>query len=275
MLAKLSFEVVESPVKYTTGDLMLDCNSHKVLSRSDDNRVLSVMKNSYIPTLNKDFMESTERMMEISGFKFEGYSEFDNGRVIFSHLKNTDGGVQIGGHKIDDYLLMGSSFDGRFPFFIGTTTYMIRCKNQFSKISKIESIRHTKSAPRRIDELMRSLEIYFNERKQMYVNFEKMNQYEIDPDIRKRAMDFILEISQEDRLAETISTRKLNQFDTLDIAINGEIADLGNTLFGLFQGATKYTTHFLTQKERTFGNVLGNAAKINNRAYQFATELIY
>jgi hypothetical protein len=170
--------------------------------------------------------------------------------------------------------MLGSSFDGRYPFIIGTSTVLIRCKNQFSKISKLDRVRHTKSAPKRRDELMRSLEIYFNERKKMYQNFERLNTVEIDDKIKREAMDFILKVSKEDRLEGKLSTRKLNQLEMLELAMNTEISDLGLTAWAIFNGATRYSTHTLTQKEKTFGNAFGNPAEINNRALQFTNELM-
>jgi hypothetical protein len=274
MLEKLTFEIQESPVLYDVQGQILTSGSHKVISRNDNNSVISVMKNSYNPMLNADFMESTERMKEISGFEIAGYSEIDGGRIILSHLKNNLTDFEIGGHKIDDYLLLGSSFDGRYPFFIGTTTVLIRCQNQFSKISRVEKVRHTKSAPKKREELMQSLEAYFTNRKAMYENFEKMRQYEVDDTVKKLAIDYILNVSKEDKLDTEISTRKMNKMLLLDSNMISEMNDLGNNLWSLFNGVTKYTTHELTQKESVFGNMFGNAALLNNRAYEFATNLV-
>lgn len=274
MLEKLTFEIQESPVLYDVNGQILTSGSHKVISRNDNNSVISVMKNSYNPMLNADFMESTERMKEISGFETAGYSEIDGGRIILSHLKNNLTDFEIGGHKIDDYLLLGSSFDGRYPFFIGTTTVLIRCKNQFSKISRVEKVRHTKSAPKKREELMQSLEVYFANRKAMYENFEKMLQYETDDTVKKLAIDYILNVSKEDKLDTEISTRKMNRMLLLDSNMITEMNDLGNNLWAIFNGVTKYTTRELTQKENVFGNIFGNPALLNNRAYEFATNLV-
>ena len=278
MLAKrldaLSFEIQESPVLYSHNGQIITSKNYKVISRSDNGEEISTMKNSYLPMYNSHFTESTERMAEISGFKIEGYSELDGGRIIFSHLKNTIEDFRIGGNKIDDYLLLGSSFDGRFPFFIGTTTNFIRCQNQFSQISKVEKIRHTKSAPKRVDELLRSLEIYFQTRQTMYENFERMGNVKIDEATKQLAMDYVLQISKEDRLAGEISTRKLNQLGVLNNSVITEFNDLGQNLFGLFNGVTRYTTHELNIKERSFGNIFGTAAEINKKAYNHSLELM-
>ena len=95
MLEKLSFEIKSAPVLYNVDGTVLNSGSHKVLYRSDNNSELSVMKNSYTPLLNQHFMETTERMSEISGFPIQGYSEFKGGSVVLSHLKNDQKNNQV------------------------------------------------------------------------------------------------------------------------------------------------------------------------------------
>lgn len=264
----LSFEIQETPVLYNHNGEVITSESHKVISKVETGESLSVMKNSYSPMYNKDFMETVDRMQEVSGFKFEGYSEIDKGRIILAHLKN-NGDYQIGDDHIKDYLLLGSSFDGRFPFFIGTTSEFIWCKNQFSKISKFEKVRHTKSAPKKREELMIGLEVYFKNRQKMYENFEKMKTIKVDEEIIKMAKDYILSVSEEDRLDGKISTRKLNQLELLNSSMIIELEHFGQNMLGVFNGVTRHTTYNLKQKENVFGNVFGTASILNNRAYEF------
>ena len=274
MLEKLTFEIQESPVLYSVDGEVLTSKTHKVLSRSNDNVEISTMKNSYKPMLNSDFMETTERMKKISGFEMTGYSELDGGKIILSHLKNNLSDFNINGHKIEDYLLMGSSFDGRYSFFVGTTTVLLRCTNQFSRITQAEKVRHTKSAPKRIEELLTALEIYFDSRKVMYEKFQKMTKVKIDPIIRQMAVDYIMEVSNEDRLEGKISTRKANIIDIINSNIDFEMGDLGQNMWALLNGVTRYTTHERKQKEQSFGNVFGSGAQINTRMYQFANQFV-
>lgn len=269
MLQELTFEIKESPVLYDHNGQVITSDSHKVIAKENGN-MLSVMKNSYNPMFNKDFTESVNRMQDVSGFNVEGYTEMDGGRIILAHLKN-NGEFEIKGNKIEDYLVMGSSFDGRYPFFIGTTTKVIWCQNQFSKISKLEKVRHTKSAPKKREELMVGLEIYFQNKRKIYENFESMIKVEVDEEVVKMAQDYILNVSKGDRLDGKISTRKTNQLQLLDNAMLIELEHFGMNMFGIFNGATRYSTHSINQKEQSFGNIFGTVATINDRAYQFAT----
>jgi hypothetical protein len=274
MLDTIPFEILETPVLYDVDGQLLESTKHKMLYRSDNNEELYTSKASYVPMSNEHFMETTEKMKEISGFEITGYQLFQNGVIVLSYLKNNQDDIAINGCKIDDYLMLGSSCNTRFPFFVGTTTILLRCQNQFSRINRIEKIKHTHSTPKKIDELMRSYELYFKQRKEMYENFERMHNYEIDIEIKKDALAYIMKLDKQEMLDSTISSRKLFQVDQLSRAMNGEISELGKNLFGMFNGVTKFTTHILKTKNNVFGNVFGNPAEINKRAYEFSMQLI-
>lgn len=269
MLEKLSFEIMESPVLYKVDGKVHNSMTHKVLHRNDNGLPLSVMKNSYTPTLNKHFMETTEELVRISGFENSGYSELNGGQIVISHLKNTQDDLFIGGHKIDDYLITGSSCDGKYAWFLGTTTVLLRCTNQFSKMNQVQKIRHTKSSPKKIDELVRSLEVYFKGRQEMYENFNRMQNVQIDDEIKEAAILYLLKLDEQEMLEGNVSTQKLNQAELISLALDHEIAEVGDNLWGLFNGITYYTTHILNQKEQVFGNLFGQAGQLNKRAYDF------
>lgn len=268
----LSFEIKESAIY--TNDTVID--GYKAISKNSG-EILSVMKDSYFPMYNSDFMESVNRMSEISGFEISGYSEISGGMKIAGHLKNNTENLMIGNFPIEDYLVLGSSFDGSTSFFLGTNTTLVRCQNQFSRISKMEKVRHTKSSPKRVDELLRTLDIYFQNRKEMFANFERMGNFKIDEKIKREAMEYVLGIKQEDKLLDKISTRKQNQLSLMDSAMLVELAEVGNNLFGIFNGVTKYTSHLMSEKSIVnagFGNMFGTPAEINSKAYDFALSLI-
>jgi len=275
MLQELTFEAIEAPIFYDVNGQKIQSPEHKAIVRSDDNSALSIMKKSYHPMFNKDFMKSVEQMMAISNFDFTGYSEINGGRIVIAHLKNNKENLAINGHEIKDYLVMGNSFDGSSPFFIGTTTELLRCKNQFSRINRMERVRHTKSSPKRRDELFRALEVYFKQRDQMYQNFNQLTKVQVDEATRKLAADYIMGIKEEDRLAG-LSTRKENQVILLDNRMIQEMNDVGQTAWGLLQGSTYYTTHDMSEKSRErsgFGSLFGKPAEINQKALSFCNNL--
>ena len=115
--------------------------------------------------------------------------------------------------------------------------------------------------------MMTYIKSHFAERQVMYNAFNRFGDKIVSAELFDKALDFVLKVD----LTKEISSQKQNQKDALRNAIVGESNDLGDNLWGLFNGVTKYTTHELNGKDRVFGNVLGNANNINQRAYQFCT----
>lgn len=229
--------------------------------------VISVMKNSYTPLHNSEFTDLVETMSNVSGFNITGYSDFYDGNIVLGYLKNTLENFNIGGNKIEDYIVLGNSHNGSRPFFVGTTTNLLRCTNQFSRLSSFERIKHTKSAAEKFSDLVEAFKMYVEARKKMYEKFTVFQDVKVDDEVRTLVIRRMLEIAETEKL-EDVSTRKANQFELIENRIISETTELGNNLWGLFNGITKFVTHDLNVKNKGFGNVLGAAHSMNERAFE-------
>ena len=251
-------------------------DNYQGIVRSDNGSIISIMKNSYSPLTNKEFLDITKKMSETTKFGVKGFVDFRGGRRVVAYLENTKGNIKIGDHPIKDYMILGNSFDGSTPFVIGTTSILIRCQNQFTRLfrelkdNQLAKIRHTGTKDVKIQELLQYVEQYYSGRDEMYRNFEKMRKVKIDDKIRNEMLDMILKI--DDRTG--ISTRKENTLKEVENAIKKETSVLGNNLWGLFNGITYYTTHEVDSKTKVFGNVFGKVARYNEGAYQYALQHI-
>jgi len=175
-MSDLNYEVVESPIYYMGNEgFMVSDDRYKGLVRDDNNELLSVKRNSYNPLFIKDFKAITDKVQKASGFDFETYQEFDGGRIILSYLRNNQGLQSVAGFPMNNYMVIGSSFNGKTSTFIGSNSTMIRCMNAFSRISRTNRIRHTASADIKIEELINSIEDYFTITQNMYQEFEPIN----------------------------------------------------------------------------------------------------
>lgn len=246
---------------------------YKAIVRDDNGGVLSVMKNSYSPMTNAQFIEIVERIREISGFELTGYNEFKGGRKVLAFLENNKEDCRIGSHKILNYMLLGNSFDGSTSFFQGTSTILIRCQNQFSKIQVQNKIRHTKAIHGKLQEFYDYLDFYLNQKEKMIETFNRFGNVSLTEELQEAMIKFVLDVKEVSE--KEISTRKQNQIDLLRNTILAETKDLGYNMWGAFNGVTKYTTHELTTKNPVFGNVFGSQADINDRAFEFAEKSLF
>jgi hypothetical protein len=269
MTKDLEFEVIESPVYY--GDLQTESNNYKSLIRSDNNELLSIMKSSYKPLYVRDFKQMTNRLQKASGFEFEGYSEFDGGRVILGYLKNNQQINKMAGFDVKDYLVVGSSFNGKTSTFIGSSSIVIRCMNAFSRISKDNKFKHTISAESKLNEFVGSIEEYFALTKQMYEEFSIWNEISVKQDTAKLAIETMVDW---DNHIDN-SKQKQNKAEIIKKCMIEETNVFGSNLLGLFNGFTKYSSHYINEDKRSFGNIVGSGQRVNDKAYHIIKELEY
>ena len=247
-------------------------DSHRAIVRNDNDHVISVMKKSYHPLSNENFKERVARLADISGFELTGFNEFKEGAKVLAFLKNNGEVTKIGNHQMDNYMVIGNSFDGSSSFFVGTSTVLIRCQNQFSQIGKMMKVRHTKNSEIKMDGLYTYFDFYLNTRDKMFENFNRFGQVKTNDEIREKMVHHVLGIKNSAVISE-LSTRKTNQIAALYNNIAIEEKDLGTNLWSTFNGITRYTTHELNRDNQTFGNVFGSAATFNDKAYELAVQL--
>jgi len=240
---------------------------YKAIIRDDNGEILSVMKKSYSPMNNSEFLEIVTKIQEISGFNLAGFNEFKGGRKVLGFLENNRENFSIGGNKIKDYFILGNSFDGTSSFFTGTTSVLIRCQNQFSQIIEHNKIRHTKKIKTKLDEYYAYLDFYFNQRDTLYKTFERIGNIKLTEELQEQMINFILGIKENSE--KELSTRKQNQIELLRTTILTETKDLGENLWGAFNGVTKYTTHEIESRNPVFGNIFGIQGDINKRTLSF------
>ena len=268
LVQSLDWEVKTQPVLYNSNGQIIEDHGYMHLSKSTGGS-LSVMSNKYVPLTTEDFRRNIEILEEVSGYSLEGFQEFKGGRVILGVLKSPDPATQA---KIPslNYIVAGSSFDGSRPFFIGNSTLLIRCQNAFSQITMFDTVKHTKSSPLKIERVQKAFAAYLQSQKSINTNFERMDLVKVSEKDKIEYARMVLNILPTTELP----TVTQNRLDNLVSVINQETEDVGNTVFGMFQGVTRYTTHSIKQKEEIFGNIIGTKNYYNQRAYQGALELV-
>lgn len=270
MITNLSWEVEERPLFSNNQRI----EGYKALYRSDNNELLQVAKSTYTPVTNERFLEVITRLSEITGFPIEMYDEVNKGKKVIAFLKCTDP-ITVNGYKFKDWLMVGNSHDGSTGFFIGNSNMMIRCENRFTKQFQSLKVLHTANNDFRINQLANSFDDYTKQRQRFYNRFSEYIDFEIIEGDKSKIVNSLVEVSPlEIEQPETISTRKQNIITDIHRSIERETSELGNNLFGLFNGVTHYTSHVRRQKEAVFCNAFGTSADFNNRALTFCETLI-
>lgn len=149
------------------------------------------------------------------------------------------------------------------------TNYIYRCENMFSSTQKGLRVFHTKGHDSKIDVAVKQYEMYYNARTGFYEMMEGFANIPTTASMRNDFMNTVLRIDD----GKELSARMRNIRDSLTSCIAQESAELGNNLFGLFNGLTRYTSHVLESRNKIFGNPFGHSNTLNQRGYQFCQEV--
>jgi len=268
----IGFEIQERPIYNADGNKI---DNWKEIINGETGAVLNVARESYTPTANDRLIEMAEGIQESTPFNVEGYAVFQGGKKVLAYLKNP-APPRIAGQQAQDFLVIGNSHDGSTALFSGFTSYVYRCENMFSRANQQIRILHRKNHDRDIEEAEKYINLYYNEQTGVYEQLNELQAYKTNNHLKGDFIREMLELpasfdpmNYESR--EVLHGRKRNQLEALESSINHETYALGDNLFGLFNGATRYTTHELKQRGNVFGNVFGNANKLNEKAFNFVT----
>jgi hypothetical protein len=241
-----------------------------------DYRTFHIAKKTYNPPTTEEFQEHYHELAKITGFEPVGFQEWDEGSRIFGYLKNTQDKFDIDGHEIDDYLLIGVGYGGNTSFFIGSVNKLLRCQNEFGLINRTWKIRNTSGRQLKTKELLDGFQEHMTVRNTMFETFRQFKKVNIHHDLIVEAKRRIMDMDKEETVAD-LGTRRKKQYSEITAAISIETSELGNNLWGLFNGVTRFTTHKMMRdqsEKNIFGNVVQGEVrhKYNRSAYEFCKE---
>lgn len=266
METQFGWDVIEHPVFLGNGE---KAKGYKALTRSDNSEILNVCKDSYTPTSNERLMEFVDNVSRTTGYSIQSVDEFTGGRKVLAFLKAEDSNLV--GYGFQNYMVVGNAHDATNAFFVGATNIMMRCSNQFTLLSR-KALRaiHNNANEARVQDIESSIGGYAELVQNLNSNYEYLMNNKID---ERRKFNFIwnmFDIQPKDMDIKALLTetpvRTLNRIEELTDCVNVEIQDIGNNEFALFNGVTRWTTHHREKTAKTFGNVFGSNAILNNKA---------
>ena len=260
----LDWEVMERPIFNQEGKQIV---GYKYLVNSANDVVLNVCRDTFTPTRNEILKETALQLCERGGFELSGFASFKNGKRVMAYLKSPDS-QKMAGLNVADYMILGNGHDGSSSFFTGMTNHVFRCNNMFSSTNKHVRITHTSGHESRINEALNTIDLFFNSRTGFYEQMEGFAGHDISPRQKEEFANHVLNLEE----GEELSSKMANIKDSFMESIHRETGELGGNLFGLFNGATHYTSHTLKQKNPIFGNPFGHAQNLNRRAFEYCRE---
>lgn len=261
---------------------------YKQITRDDNGKSIAVMKDSFKPMTTAEFTETANKVCDtIGGEKLEFTDWETSGKnigaarpVITAEMKISNP-LEIAGSKIEGVLTIGVGFDGSRSFFIGHRNEYLRCTNQFASIVKDFTSRLTKNHMVRVEDIIQNIGLYKEYEEKLYQNFVKFQNVKIDEKLVQECVARIAKLTEEEKALsikerhEVLSTQKLNKIDDIMASVRGEMSELGNNAWGLFNGITHYTTHVMPSRgHEGMSTLFGAKNEANQTAYNFGLELL-
>lgn len=252
--------------------------------REDTNKVFASCKDSYNPYQNSELAELLIRIADIGGYEIHTGGMFKDGAKVYVQLKsgNIIEGIGKNNDKVIGYTTGINSHDGSTSLKWGSTNITISCQNTFNAAGKelTNTLRHTNSLHNKVDMYLRQVGIAVNEEKSLFEKFIRLSGRPID---RNHIAKVVREVTGvdiflgEDEAKDKYGAYNINRTDELLESISTEIEQKGETLWGLFSGVTKYTTHIMPvpkrENARLESKYVGNANRIDNRVFELITSL--
>jgi hypothetical protein len=189
-----------------------------------------------------------------------------------------DGKTKIGNDTLTQYVTIIDSNDGSTSLSIGIGDKCMRCQNQFFQFYKAGNakFRHTATLEQKLRTIPMLIETALAK------NLRQIRLYEIfesTPITRELANGMVKAMLGHDRVLTSMdeqakkSSRSINIMDALYTDIETEFNQVGLNLWGLFGGATRFTTHTQVAPKRENGReeglMNGTSYKLNQLALEY------
>lgn len=257
---------MESGLNWTVGKEQLTTSSgieipNKIaLIREDTKKVLAVHNATYEVFQNEELLNLLEKVSQQTGLTLHKGGFFGEGQKVFIQLKSND--LVLGNDKIEGFITGINSFDGTTSLAFGHSNITISCQNTFfAAFRGLETkVKHTKKMMVRIEDVLKRIDNSLLEEKLIFDKIVRLSETRYDNATKESVIKSLFDIEKgiDFHNEELISNQTKTKIDVFYNDYNGEIAQKGDNLWGLFSAVTKYTTHSLVSKadnseEKMFG----------------------
>lgn len=241
--------------------------------REDTKKVFTTTKDSYTIFQNSELAELLLRICNKTGYKIKSGGMFNEGGKVYIQLDTDTKIVGIGkaNATIHGYVTGLNSHDGTNSLKFGDTSINIICMNTFNAAKKElkNKLRHTISIHDKIDEYIREINGVIEGEKTIFEKLIKLSEIPVTKESIARVVKAVTKVDITKN--EDISTYARNRATELTNSISLELNRQGQTMFGLFNGVTHYTSHVMPTPSRNNARMeskyLGSGYMADNIAF--------
>lgn len=236
-------------------------NDKIAIIRDDTNIVIGDHGKGYVPYQNEELLELLFKIAHHTGLELHTGGSFRDGGKVYIQMKSDD--LRLNNDKIEGFITGINSFDGSTALSFGTSHNTVSCSNTFWMVyKKLQTkMKHSINMKPKIELILQNIDKLIQEEKENFRIIERMADVKLTDEVKDLVVRKLFDVAREDRLDE-LSTNKKNKIANFHIDLNGELTTKEDTLWGLFSGVTKYTTHTMKKNgDNTEGKLFGNTGK--------------
>lgn len=268
----LDWKVISEPLQTVSGILIPE---RVALVREDTKKVLGIHTESYVPYQNDELLELLHQIGGQTGLSLHTGGSFKGGDKVWFQLKS--GNLKLGNDTIKGYISGFNSFDGKTALGFGNSEITVSCQNTFWRGYRevATKLRHSANMKPRIEEILRKIDVLMEEEQTMFKEITRMNETRMTPAVKELITRKLFDISVEERLdSPELSTRKGNQIWRFENDLKTELYTKNDSLWGLFSGVTRYTTHSMKRGDNSESKMFGRTGNIEREIYRELVEMV-
>lgn len=237
------------------------------LIRKDTQTCLGVVGKVYEPFQNYQMAEILLEAADGLGHTIERGGMLQNGRKIYLQIGLPD--AFIGKSDVKRWITGLNSHDSSRCIGFGSSNITVVCANTYAMaFGDLLKFRHTLSAKEAIEEAMKGMRVALNLEERQIADMIRMSDLPLSQgafaSVIKACFDLdVTQSGNDDKKAVALSR-----------AIDKEIQLEGPTLWGLFNGITRYTNHVAPAKDRDSYLMVGAGYETNLLAFNTIMEWI-
>lgn len=289
----LDWQVLQVPVfdedMKELQELTLDKNGEEVyrpyLATMAGKLCLNIGKETYQTIQNKALWEAVKPLIDEYGFKVVSSGSVYGRKRVFLTLEGDASLFEVKkGDKLSMRLNVTSSHDGTIRAGFFNSTMRIVCHNTFMMSLRLlkammdeysrqpiffSFVKHTKNAETKLDNVKQGLITFYNAKEKLCQVLQAMDKTTIAQD-DARAL-----IAGTIAKGETLSTRSINQIDTIQGLFSKGLGNNGKSVYDVFNGITEYYTRHASDnvEKLVLSSEFGTYASVKENAFEKLSNL--
>ncbi len=248
------------------------------LFNSKTGKALCTVKESYRVTQTSEVvMLVLTAMVSHNNLRITKAGSLNDGKKVFIQLA-VEGFSKVGNELIERYITIIDSNDKTHCLSVGIGDITLSCSNQFAYFyGKSDfKLQHASTIEEKLKKLPMLINAALTQSEEQIGTYEQMSQIEYTLDDIHLLVKHCLGYDKQFTSVEDLSKKTKKSIEKMELlyeCIDNETRCKGNTLYGLFNGVTYFTTHHLKAVNRENGKdeslLVGSAYNMNQKAFEW------